>query len=159
MAAQSMPPAAPANKASENSQKPPLVSSSKYSTTAPAAMAPTTNCPSAPILNTLARKHMARPTEIISNGASLTPTSDQPRRSLSGSRKNMARLAKGSFPTARNRKKPHAMVSSTASTGENHDIQAEGCARGSSLNMGGLRSHSTTRPQAAHPLPDEIEVG
>src|SRR3546814_5581673 len=91
-----------------------------------------TSCPSAPILNTLARKHMANPTEINNKGATLTPTSDQPRKSLMGSRKKTAKLANGSLPTARNRTRPQAMVSNTASTGENHAIHIDGCARGRS---------------------------
>src|SRR3546814_18542780 len=74
-----------------------------------------------------------------------------------GSRKKTAKLANGSLPTARNRTRPQAMVSNTASTGENHAIHIDGCARGSSLNMCRLRG--STRPQAAHPLPDQVYVG
>src|SRR5690606_19198805 len=123
-------------------------------------MAPTTSCPSAPILNTLARKHMARPTEMSSRGATLTPTSDQPCRSLMGSRKNTARLAKGSLPTATNNTSPHTIVSNTANTGENQDIQTDGRARGSSLNMRGFLFRRTGAvPQTAHPLADQVEVG
>src|SRR3546814_18023053 len=74
-----------------------------------------------------------------------------------GSRKKTAKLANGSLPTARNRTRPQAMVSNTASTGENHAIHIDGCARGSSLNMCRLRG--STRTQAAHPLPDQVYVG
>src|SRR5690606_13961290 len=152
MAAQSMPPSTPASRARLISQKPPLLSSSSQSTTAPAAMAPTTSWPSAPILNTLARKQMDRPTAIISSGATLTPTSAQPCRSLMGSRKNTCRLASGSLPTAMKSRLPHKAVSSTASRGEHHAIRREGWARRSSISMTRLFI-----PEATHPAADQIK--
>src|SRR5690554_5610111 len=85
MAAHAIPPNAPANSATAISTAPPVSPSSRYKMKAPAVMAPTTSWPSAPMLNTLARKHMDSPTAINSNGATLTPTSDQPRKSLMGS--------------------------------------------------------------------------
>src|SRR5690606_39248619 len=120
---------------------------------APAAIAPTTSWPSAPILKTLARKQIDSPTAMVSSGATFMPTSAQPLRSLMGSRKNTRRLATGSFPTAMNSATPHSAVSDTASSGESQAIRTDGCARRSSLTIGHLRC----TPQAAHPAAHQIE--
>src|SRR5690606_1914630 len=115
-------------------------------------MAPTTSCPSAPILKTLARKHMDSPTAIMSRGATLTPTSAQPWRSLMGSRKKTSRLATGSLPTAMNRMLPHKAVRITAIKGDIQAITLDGCARRSSTSMPGLHV-----PQTAHPATNQIQ--
>src|SRR5690606_3949085 len=124
-------------------------------------MAPSTSWPSAPILNTLVRKHSASPTDISNSGATLTPISDQPCRLLMGSRKNTARPSIGDFPTAENMMAPQIAVSTTARNGESQDIRREGSARGMSSSMGSLRlggRYGRPGPQPAHPLTDLLAL-
>ena len=73
MPAHTMPPAMPATRMPATIHW--LVSLSASSATPPAAMAPNTNCPSAPMFHTLARKHTARPSAMISSGVALTISS------------------------------------------------------------------------------------
>src|SRR5690606_30897665 len=148
-----MPPSMPQARATLIRKKPPLSPLSTCRTKAPAASAPITNCPSAPILKILARKQIARPTEISSRGISLTPTSAQPFRSRKGSRKKTFKPARGFLPRDQNKVPATTMVSNTASKGEHQAIKVEGVARVSSLNM------LVLRPQTAHPLPDLINTG
>src|SRR5690606_5409265 len=104
-----------------------------------------------PILKTLARKQMDKPTAMVSRGATLMPISAQPCASFRGSRKNTWRLATGSLPTARNITAPRTAVSMTANSGEHHAISVEGRARRSRASMAALPF-----PQAAHPAPHEV---
>src|SRR5690606_4389586 len=134
---------------------------------APDVIAPTTNWPSAPMLKILARKHSARPTAHNSSGAILTPTSDQPCRLASGSKKNTARPSRGDLPTARNMNTPHSAVRATAIKGDSQTIRREGSARGTSSSMGDLCGGVSgdwlpglgAGPQAAHPLADLFARG
>jgi hypothetical protein len=48
---------------------------SASSATPPAAMAPNTNCPSAPMFHTFERKHTASPSAMMSSGVALTISS------------------------------------------------------------------------------------
>ena len=73
MPAQAMPPSTPASRMATTIQRP--VSLSASSATPPAAMAPNTNWPSAPMFQTLERKHTARPSAMISSGVALTISS------------------------------------------------------------------------------------
>ena len=73
MPAHSMPPSTPASSTASTIQRP--VSLPASSATPPAAMAPMTNCPSAPMFHTLERKHTARPRAISSSGVAFTPSS------------------------------------------------------------------------------------
>ncbi len=76
MAAQAMPPNAPATIIAGRIQKPSR--SPAASATPPPKMAPRMNWPSAPIFQTLARNPIARPTPISTSGAAFTESSAQP---------------------------------------------------------------------------------
>ena len=86
--------------------------------TAPPAMAPATSWPSAPMFQTLARKHTTRPTEQSSNGVILTHTSAQPLRLSSGEMKKVTRASTGSLPSAAKITAPATTVSRSASAGD-----------------------------------------
>ena len=73
MAAQAMPPNTPASKMTGIIQPPVLLSAS--SATPPAATAPMTNCPSAPMFQILERKHTASPKAISSRGVAFMANS------------------------------------------------------------------------------------
>ena len=68
-----MPPSTPAASSAGTIQAP--VSLLAISATPPAAMAPMTNCPSAPMFQTLERKHTASPSAMSSSGVALTMSS------------------------------------------------------------------------------------
>ena len=72
-AAQAMPPSTPASSTAPTIQRP--LSLSASSATPPAAMAPMMNWPSAPMFQTLERKHTASPSAISSSGVALTLSS------------------------------------------------------------------------------------
>ena len=71
--AQTMPPATPASRMTGTIQRP--VSLPASSATPPAATAPMMNWPSAPMFQTLERKHTASPSAITSSGVALTISS------------------------------------------------------------------------------------
>ncbi|KAF1041242.1 MAG: hypothetical protein GAK34_03021 [Delftia tsuruhatensis] len=73
MPAQTMPPSMPATRMAGTIQGPVVLSAS--SATPPAATAPITNWPSAPMFHTLERKHTASPSAISSSGVALTASS------------------------------------------------------------------------------------
>ena len=98
-----------------------------------------TNCPSAPMFHTLARKHSARPSAIRISGVALMDSSDRAYRFLTGSTKNICRPRHGSLPSRLNSTTPISIVNASASSGEASDISFEGCGRASSRSMGGLR--------------------
>jgi hypothetical protein len=59
------------------------------SATPPPAIAPAISWPSAPMFQTLARKHTASPTPHRISGVAFKPSSAQPRRVASGSSRNV----------------------------------------------------------------------
>jgi hypothetical protein len=73
MPAQTMPPAMPATRIAATIQEPVVLSA--MSATPPAAIAPNTNCPSAPMFHTLERKHTASPSAMMSSGVAFTISS------------------------------------------------------------------------------------
>jgi hypothetical protein len=73
MPAHTMPPRVPATKMATTIHEPVVLSA--MSATPPAAMAPNTNCPSAPMFQTFERKHTARPSAMMSSGVALMVSS------------------------------------------------------------------------------------
>ena len=73
IAAQAMPPSTPASRMATTIQRPVSLSASRA--TPPASTAPMTNWPSAPMFQTLERKHTARPSAMTSSGVALTISS------------------------------------------------------------------------------------
>ena len=73
MPAHTMPPAMPAIRMAATIHWPVVLSA--RSATPPAAIAPKTNWPSAPMFHTLARKHTARPSAMIRSAVALTISS------------------------------------------------------------------------------------
>ncbi|OQC07814.1 MAG: hypothetical protein BWX79_01808 [Alphaproteobacteria bacterium ADurb.Bin100] len=116
MPAQAMPPATPAIRMASTIQRP--VSLSASSATPPAEIAPITNCPSAPMFQTLERKHTASPSAITSSGVALTISSPRAYGVLTGSQKKTCRPLTGSLPSAMNRATPISTVMTSASSGE-----------------------------------------
>ncbi len=84
----------------------------------PAATAPITNWPSAPMFHTLERKHTASPSAISSSGVALTMSSPIAYCVLIGSQKNTCRPRTGSLPRAANSRTPISTVKASASSGE-----------------------------------------
>ncbi len=88
-------------------------------------MAPTVNCPSAPMFQTLARKPMAKPTAHSTSGVALTISSPMPRLDDTGSMKKACSALTGSKPSSRNSTKPLNRVSATASSGVAYTMALE----------------------------------
>ena len=74
MPAQTMPPRMPASSTGTTIQRP--VSGPACMATPLAKMAPTMNCPSAPMFHTLERKHTDRPSAMSSSGVAFMASSD-----------------------------------------------------------------------------------
>ncbi len=116
MPAHTMPPSTPASNTSTTVKRPALASADKA--TADAKMAPIRYCPSAPMFQTLDRKHTANPSAMISSGVALTMSSDKAYTLLMGSQKNTCKPRTGSLPSALNKAMPISTVISKARIGE-----------------------------------------
>ena len=116
IAAHNMPPTTPARITGTTIHAPVLLSAS--SATPPAKIAPRMYCPSAPMFQTLERKHTASPSAMISSGVALTSSSPTAYPLLIGCQKNISRPRSGSFPSATNRMIPITTVITSASSGE-----------------------------------------
>jgi hypothetical protein len=131
MAAQAMPPSTPASRMGSTMPRPIQASSGPACiATQPAASAPTTNCPSAPMFHTLERKHTARPSAIRISGVALIDSSDSAYRLFTGSTKKTCRPRSGSLPSSTNSTTPITTVSASASSGEASDISFDWAAAG-----------------------------
>src|SRR5882672_1660482 len=118
------------------------------------------NWPSAPIFHTLARKPTARPVAISANGVALRNNSATPYWSAIGFKKKTLKPSKGSRPSSRKTAKPPTIIRPIAINGDAKRIAAAGSGRASSSShMARLRGACRTRPHAAHPDADLLDVG
>src|SRR5438105_5703887 len=148
-----MPPATPATRIATTIQRP--VCGPACIAMPLAAIAPMMNWPSAPMFQTLERKHSARPSAIKSSGVAFIANSDNAYQLFSGSTRNACSPRSGSLPSSTNSTMPISTVIASASSGDAIDIRRLGAGRASSFSMRRLR---LTVPQAAHPLADLLDT-